>query len=264
MNRQKQAIFSLLLFGFGVLSLPVFAAAPQAKVVRGFKSLKPIEDLSNLEDPTEVFSNAVRAYRSGNLDEAERLFKKTARLMPKNPEAEFNLGAIAEKRGQLDIAFLHYKKALFIKPTDQDFQAAVNDVAVKIKESQEVLKQNAENEKAQRLVATSKRAKAAFASGSYVEAASNLQQLARLFPNEARLEFALGQSFRALKSYTWAAYHLKMAIYLDPENDTYRKSLVDLDQEVQTAQEQAFNYSAKLAMSHVRPLFGGEVAGVRP
>ncbi|MBY0356874.1 MAG: tetratricopeptide repeat protein [Candidatus Obscuribacterales bacterium] len=208
----------------------------------GLKALKPIEDISTYVDPAEIYADAVREYQAGALTQAESLFKKVLSLSPGNAAAEFNLGAIAEKRQNWSAALAHYQSALKKNPQDEDCRAAVADMRDKIKEQ------------------SGSKAKAAFARGAYLEAASELNKLSTAAP-DAQIEFALGQSFRGLKYYLFAAYHLKMAIFLDPENESYRKSLVELDQEIIAAQEKAFSNSAILGMSHLRLPFGAELAG---
>lgn len=263
MNALVRLICMILISQLAASALPV-QASPLKSGHGTLKLLKPFEDLSTIEDPAEIFGSAVRAYQANNLSEAERLFKKVLKLDPRNAEAVFNLGTLAEKRGDLTLALEHYRVALKLKPTDRDFRAAVNETVAGLKENEQIKKQRTEELKSQQLADMSRQAKAAFAAGSYVEAAQKLKKLEALFPKESNLEFALGQSFRALKAFSWAAYHLRMAIYLDPENDTYRQSLVDLDQEIQAAQEKAFTYSANLVNGHVHPLLGGEVAYNEP
>ncbi len=235
-------------------SLPASALPAQTRSMRKLTPMKPFEDLSLQEDANEVYDRAVSAFGKQRYDEAEKLFKKTLSLTPKNADAKYNLGAIAEWHNDLQKALAYYREALALKPNERDFMKAVTDVQLKMQIDLEAK----ENKKQDNLVEAGQRARLAFQSGDYYEAAKQLNQLARVFPNEAKVHYALGQSLRALKVYEWAAYHLKMAIYLDPTEDSSRKALVDLDQEIQLAQEQAIMDSAKIAMIHLRPLSGGE------
>ena len=233
------------------------AAQPAKKSVARrpmYQHLKPFEDLSNQEDPNEIYDRALSAFQASRYDEAEKLFKKVLTLTPKNADAKYNLGAIAEWRGSLSAALKYYKDSLALKPGDADIQKAISDVQNRMKIAQ--LEQ--ENKTQAGLVESGQLAKRAFASGDYYEAARQLHQLAKIYPNEPKVHFALGQSLRALKSFEWAAYHLKMAIYLDPTDDSYRKAIVDLDHEIVTAQEKAINDSAQIALLHMRPYSGGE------
>lgn len=259
---RKQILFTLI----SALTLSVSAgtigpvqAAPQPRAAHKgparYQQLKPFEDLSLQDDALEVYDKAVSAFSKQKYDDAEKLFKRVLALTPKNADAKYNLGAIAEWHNDLKKALSYYKDALALKPTDRDFAKAVTDVQLKMQIDVEAK----ENKRQENLVDAGQRAKMAFAAGDYYEAARQLNQLVKVFPNEPKVQFALGQSLRALKVYEWAAYHLKMAIYLEPTDENYRQALVDLDQEIQLAQEQAINDSAKIAMLHLRPLSGGEL-----
>ena len=255
----RQSFLCLIAVSIGLAGIaPAALAANQARVPRkatGYQQMKPFEDLSLQEDAVEIYDKAVTAFSKQRYDEAEKLFKRVLQLTPKNADAKYNLGAIAEWHGDLNSALAYYKDALAIKPSDKEFQKAISDVQLKM----QIDAQAKENKRQENLVDAGQRAKSAFASGDYYEAARQLNQLVRVFPNESKVQFALGQSLRALKVYEWSAYHLKMAIYLDPTDETYRNALVELDQEIETAQGQAIQDSAKLAMIQIKPFTSSEL-----
>jgi Flp pilus assembly protein TadD len=124
------------------------------------------------------------------------------------------------------------------KPKDKEIAEAVRAVEYKLKHRTAIEAQMAKQRVEQDMALRSRMAKEAFASQNYEEAVVQLNYLAQATPEDAKIQFALGQSLRALRSYDWAAYRLKMAIYLDPENDLYRKTLVDLDNEIQQTSSQ--------------------------
>lgn len=238
----------------------VLAAAPAAGTPsKGrYVPMRPFEDLSNEENAQEVLKQASSAYQNGRLDQAEKLFKKVLAMDPKNVDAFYNLGVLTESRGDLKGALDFYRRASALSAGDRSLAQAVAEVQEKIRAKEATL---AEEQKVRRevdLAGAGQRAGEAFKSGDYFESARQLNVLVKSFPRDANVRFALGQSLRALKQYAWSAYHLKMAIYLQPENDEYRKTLVELDEEVQTAQQQAILDSAKIALGHLRPLYGGE------
>jgi tetratricopeptide (TPR) repeat protein len=247
------ALASLLIALPPAQAVSLRAARPPAA---NYQPLKPFEDLSTQEDALEIYDRAVTAFNRQQYDEAERLFKRVLQLAPKNADAKYNLGAIAEWRNNLHKALSLYKEALALKPTDRDFARAVSDVQLKI----QLAAESREYKRQEGLVEAGQKAKTAFAAGDYYESARQLEQLAKVFPNEPKVHYALGQSLRALKVYEWSAYHLKMAIFLEPDDDTYHRALVDLDQEIQLAQEQALNDSVQFVLSHMHPLSGGELA----
>jgi Flp pilus assembly protein TadD len=215
------------------------------------KSIAPIEDMSVQDDAADLFDQAVKEYSANHLPQAEKLFEGVLKLDPRNADAHFNLGAIREWRNQLGDALRHYKAAQGLKPQDNEIAEAVKGVEYKIKNKAALDEQAAQAKQEQDLTVRGKLAKDAFAAQNYREAAMHLTYLAHAMPDDAKIEFALGQSLRALKYYDWAAYRLKMAIYLEPENDLYRKTLVDLDKEIVDAQGQAVSESAALALSRL-------------
>lgn len=244
---------------FAALFTCAVEAAPGTSAARQkYVPMKPFEDLSNEETAQDILKQASSAYQNGRTEQAERLFKKVLTLDPKSVDAFFNLGVIAESRGDLKGALGHYKTAAALNPADRSLGQAVSEVVEKIKAKEDSLAEEQKSRREVNLAVAGQRAGEAFKAGDYYESARQLNLLVKSFPRDANVRFALGQSLRALKQYAWSAYHLKMAIYLSPDNDEYRKTLVELDEEVQTAQQQAILDSAKLASSHLRALYGGE------
>lgn len=239
------------------LSAPC-ATPPSTPSKPKYVPMRPFEDLSLADTAQDLLKQAAAAYQRGRMEEAERLFKKVLTIDAKNADAHFNLGVLAESRGDLKGALLHYRKAAECNPNDRTLGEAVAEVQSKIKQKEEALSEEQKSRREVDLAGAGERAGEAFRSGDYYESSRQLNVLVKSFPRDANVRFALGQSLRALKQFAWSAYHLKMAIYLQPDNDEYRKALVELDDEVQQAREQAILDSAKVAVTHVRPLAGGE------
>jgi tetratricopeptide (TPR) repeat protein len=59
----------------------------------------------------EAFADAVKAFDQGKLDEAGELFAKVAKKAPDNVSAHYNLGVVAERKGDIKGAGAHYEKA---------------------------------------------------------------------------------------------------------------------------------------------------------
>jgi Flp pilus assembly protein TadD len=224
------------------------------------KRLTPQEDLSVEPDPAEVFDQAVREYAAGHMPQAEKLFEKVLSIEPSNADAHFNLGAIKEWGNNWTAALSHYQAALQLKPGDREIQEAVNAVRYKLRNKTAIDAQAGRQKQAQEVSTHSDLARSAFANENYTEAILHLNYLSKAMPTDAKVQFALAQSLRALKYYDWAAYRFKLAIYLDPDNDLYRKSLVELDQEVGQAQDQAMRESAEMALQRVQPFVFPELA----
>jgi tetratricopeptide (TPR) repeat protein len=219
-----------------------------------FKPIEPQTDYSVVPDPAEVFDHAVKEYVAGHMLEAKKLFEDVINIDPKNADAQFNLGAILEWKNDLPNALKHYQAALSLKPDDREIREAVQAVEYKIKNRTALETQARQQKQEHDLELHSVMAKEAFASQNYAEAISHLSVLAKSMPDDAKIQFALGQSLRALKFYEYAAYRLKLAIYLDPDNELYRKTLADLDKELIEVQGEAFKETADMALSKITPL----------
>jgi Flp pilus assembly protein TadD len=256
-----------------LLLLAVLLVVPQAEVlarsskagaarVPQLKPLVPREDLSIVPDPTEIFDQAVAQYQAGNLDHAQVLFNQVLKIDPRNADAHFNLGAIKEWKKDLQGALKHYKLAIQLKPGDTEIAEAVSSLEAKIQNQAIEEIETAKARRHEELGLHGQKAKEAFAAKNYEEAIYHLNQLVQAFPDDPKVQFALGQSLRAIKSFDWAAYRLKMAIFLDPQNDLYRKTLTELDGEVQTLKDKAYNGFAEVAVGRVKPLTFSEAANV--
>lgn len=217
------------------------------------KALTPEEDYSSTPDPADVFDQAVKAYSAGHYADAEKLFEKVIAIDPTNADAQYNLGAIKEWNKNYTEALLHYEAALKLKPDDKEIREAVTGVAFKIRNLPAIEAQEQEVKRQRALQTHSELAKEAFAHQNYSAAAIHLGYLAHAMPEDAKVQFALGQSLRALKSYELAGYRLKLAVYLDPSNDLYRHTLVELDNEIQTAQGSAIQETIKTALKTIAP-----------
>lgn len=215
------------------------------------KPQAPMMDLSNEPDPQDVFDRAVKEYAAGHLPQAEKLFEKTVDLDPDNADAHFNLGAIKEWRNDWNAALREYKAALRAKPGDKEISDAVRAVEYKIKNRPVIEARMTKAKREQEIAEHSRMAKEAFAAQNYADAVVHLNFLSENMPDDPKIQFAMGQSLRALRNYDWAAYRLKMAIYLDPDNDLYRKTLVELDKEMMDVQGTALNEAAERMLAHL-------------
>ncbi len=230
---------------------PVFAETETGKPKLSalpLKALKPVEDMDGIEDIDKLFEQAQTKYQSGKLLEAKEIFTKIVAVQPENADAYFNLGAIAEWQGNLPEAAKYYNKAHALKPND-----------LEIKYACETVLQGKQN-KSEASSVYSARAKKAFASGNYSQAIMDLSNLVRLYPSDGKIYFALSQSLRAIKSFDWAIYCLKMAIYLDPSVDIYKTALQDLEAEIKKVQEKACIDAAQVAIIKMKPFVFSEVA----
>lgn len=90
----------------------------------------------------EMLRKGLKAHNDGHDDDAEKSFKEVLVLSPFNPDAYYNLGAIAEKKGDLVTALGNYRTALIAHPDDRQLQSAVAQIEDQIAHKQGGVFQN--------------------------------------------------------------------------------------------------------------------------
>jgi len=91
----------------------------------------------SLSSVDEMIRKGTIAHRAGNTEEAEKVFKEALVKSPFNSNACFNLGAIAEGRGDLASALGNYRTALIGTPNDLEIQQAIAQVESQIAQKQD-------------------------------------------------------------------------------------------------------------------------------
>jgi tetratricopeptide (TPR) repeat protein len=185
---------------------------------------------------------ALGLYSAGKYPEAEAAFKKVIALDKNNTDAYFNLGAMAENRGDLKSALTYYQTALKINPSDGELQNAVAGARSKLADltitptvSAEMPQPAPSYTKAQVRVNIKERidqASIAYKSGNYDQSIQILRSVAQESPNEASVQYALSQCFKAKHQYMEARSTLNVALNLDPANQLYKDALGDLDRRI--------------------------------
>jgi tetratricopeptide (TPR) repeat protein len=114
-------------------------------------SLKPGENMPPMAPSLQTMrQNQARAmlqqgmekHASGQSLEAEQLFHSAAALDPSNADSFFNLGALAEGRGDLVSALSNYRAALHIKPNEEELKQAVTSIEQQLSRAQAGSTQN--------------------------------------------------------------------------------------------------------------------------
>ena len=72
----------------------------------------------------EIMLSASEHYRAGRIDDAVRLYSSVVQQNPDHPDANFNLGFVADRRGQLDAALTHYLVASNHAPANARYRIA--------------------------------------------------------------------------------------------------------------------------------------------
>lgn len=206
--------------------------------ISGRQNFKP--DYANAADKAkDLLRQALKSYAEGNTALAESNFKKVLTIDHANTDAYYNLGAIAESRGDLATALNYYQSALKINPADTDLDNAVTTVQSKLADAS--LKQAANAQLAQQakssqdsrvyseqLKSRVNEAALAYKQGKFDDAIRTLQNVARQVPQQADVQYALAQCFKAKGQYPEALSALNTALAIDPSNQLYKNAVNDL------------------------------------
>jgi tetratricopeptide (TPR) repeat protein len=87
---------------------------------------------ANTAEVDEMLRKGTAAFQNGRTDEAEKAFRDALIKSPFNSNASFNLGAIAESKGDLAGALGNYRTALIGAPNDRQIQEAIAQVESQI------------------------------------------------------------------------------------------------------------------------------------
>lgn len=203
--------------------------------------------LSNYDDPdsatssdaaTAMLKRATDLYSAGNAAEAERMFKKVLSLDSRNADAHYNLGAIAESRGDNAQALNEYRIASQLNPHDPELKDAL--AQIERKQSSERLaqaelqrqkeEQNREAARRDNLKSMIAQASTAYKNGQYDSAIRQLETVVKQAPNDSDVRFALAQAYKAKGDLSKARINLNQALASQPNNKLYRDALSDLEQ----------------------------------
>ncbi|MBS2010124.1 MAG: hypothetical protein JST01_23950 [Cyanobacteria bacterium SZAS TMP-1] len=82
-----------------------------------------------------LLAQGARLHKEGRIEEAEAIFKEVLIHDPQSVDAFYDLGAIAEGRGDLISALSHYHAALALRPGDKELKEAVASVERALKKN---------------------------------------------------------------------------------------------------------------------------------
>jgi|TARA_B100000767_G_scaffold247143_1_gene247243 tetratricopeptide (TPR) repeat protein len=88
----------------------------------------------------QALEKGVSAHNSGNLQEAERLYRAILQSQPRHPDASHNLGLIAISVRQIEAALPFFKTALEVNPTIEQFWVSYIDALVKTNQRKDAKK----------------------------------------------------------------------------------------------------------------------------
>ncbi|HEY9731181.1 MAG TPA: tetratricopeptide repeat protein [Drouetiella sp.] len=189
----------------------------------------------------ETLRNAMRLYSQGRTEEAEKQFRKALSINKNSADAYYNLGVIAEGKGDLQGALSNYKSAARINPSDTDLASAISSLENKLQDQasaaehqRQVAQQAAQDQQEQRKQDSLKQmintAATAYKNRDYDKAISNLQYVSQQAPNDGDVLYALGQAYKGKGDYSRARAAYNNAIASDPGNSLYKDAIANLNQ----------------------------------
>jgi tetratricopeptide (TPR) repeat protein len=202
----------------------------------------------------ETLRNAMNLYSQGRTDDAEKQFRKALSINKNSADAYYNLGVIAEGKGDFSGALNNYRSAARINPSDTDLANAISGVENKLQDKtnaaqhqvqaqqQAALEQQEQrkNDSLKQMIGT---AATAYKSGDYDKAISNLQYVSQQAPNDADVLYALGQAYKAKGDFSKARGTFNSAIAIEPNNPLYKNALTDLNRVANNAGSSSSSYS---------------------
>ncbi len=195
---------------------------------------------SNSTQDEDLIREAMEQYSNGQTDKAERSFKSILAQNPSNADAHFNLGVIAEGKGDLNGALKSYSEASKLNPSDRELQKTVQSLRTKVGQSEAAKR----TEIAERQAQESKHQDAAkkkylrdivadasndYKAGRYTEAVNKLEKVSREAPSDPDVHYALGQAYKAKGDLHQARGSFDRAIAIDPSNNLYKGAVTELN-----------------------------------
>mgnify|MGYP000432182012 CR=1 FL=1 len=174
------------------------------------------------------------------MTEAEKLFKQVVASEPGNIDAVYNLGVISEDKHDYRSALGYYKKAMSLSPGDNDMAEAVRNMTQKIATAPSAPSRTAPQVQAPAPavapIASAPKANlgnlvseaaSAYKKGDYKNAIDKLNLVSKEAPQDASVQFALGQAHKANGDTNMAQNAFQKASALEPNNSNYRTAFLD-------------------------------------
>jgi tetratricopeptide (TPR) repeat protein len=187
-----------------------------------------------------ALQRATVLYQQGKTDQAEAAFRHVLTLNVRCVDAYYNLGVIAETRGDFQSALNNYQVASRLNPDDSELHEAVNAVQGKIAQKAGSDQRNrSQQQQPQQLAGQQPNtvglkqaaadAQVAYKSGNYDKAISNLSWVASQAPNDPDVQYALSQAYKGKGDQQNARVALNRALSIDPNNSMYRTAMSQLN-----------------------------------
>jgi Flp pilus assembly protein TadD len=196
------------------ISKPTPATKPAAQTSPARKANPVLVEQRQDESIDPLLNDAYLAYRSGNFEQAQKLYREVLRLDANNTDALLGLAVIAQRRGADDMAANYYAQVMALDPRNAVANAGIS--ALTTDDNRESRLKTLLNEQ-------QNSSSLHFALGNYYagksrwsEAQKAYSNASRLEPDNAELAFNLAVSLEHLGQKKSAAQYYQRALQLDP------------------------------------------------
>lgn len=168
----------------------------------------------------EALQTALRHHQSGQLAEAERIYRQVLQVEPRQPDALHLLGVLAHQVGKLEPAIQHIGEAIAQVPSQPIFHASMANALLSqgridqaIASCQEALRLNSSSVEAHFTLANAYRAQ-----GRMEEAEAGYREVLRLRPSHPEALNNLGNLLRGRRQIREAEGCYRQALQFQPNN----------------------------------------------
>lgn len=82
----------------------------------------------------QILQQAVTCHQSGQLLEAERLYRTVLQMQPNQPDAHYHLGLLALQASQTSVGLIHFKQALDANPAQRRYWLSYIDALIQVEQ----------------------------------------------------------------------------------------------------------------------------------
>ncbi|MBU6450633.1 MAG: hypothetical protein KGS72_02565 [Cyanobacteria bacterium REEB67] len=129
------ALVSSLMLACQVQARPVAKQAMSCSNRHSTSKTSRPGPVKKLDANVALLASGAKLHREGKIEAAEVIFKQVLARDPRSVDAFYDLGAVAESRGDLIGALSNYHAALALRPNDRELKEAVHSTEVALRKA---------------------------------------------------------------------------------------------------------------------------------
>ncbi|MDH3359701.1 MAG: tetratricopeptide repeat protein, partial [Desulfobulbaceae bacterium] len=162
--------------------------------------------------------NGVCQQEQGNIESAIASLQKAAKILPNDPDIQFNLGVIFQNKGQNDEAMTYYEKALRLQPTNHK---ALNNTGTLL-----------------------------HTMGDTEKAITKFKSILAIDPTVGSAHLNLGEMYREIGAFRQAIEHYKKGLQLSPDSPNSYNNLATIHKDFGQLSEAMDCYNKALKLDN--------------